>query len=212
MRKLNELDDWITRLDRGLRAGAGTKTHASRPSPAANAKAVPLSPADRRRAIELMRVNHAGEVAAQALYEGQAATASDPRLRDTLLEAAREEVDHLQWCAARLDELGGNTSRLGPLWYFGSLIIGAAAGRTGDRWSLGFLAETENQVSTHLQGHLAALPPADERSRVVLEQMKDDEERHATTAVNNGAAELPGPVRGLMRLASKFMTVGARWV
>ena len=212
MRKLDGLDHWIAKVDGALRAGTGTATVAKRTSPASHVATSELSAADRRRAIELMRVNHAGEVAAQALYEGQASSATDPQLRASLQEAAAEEADHLHWCAERLDELGGHTSKLGPLWYFGSLAIGTVAGRSGDRWSLGFLAETEQQVSRHLQDHLAALPAADARSRVILEQMKRDEEVHATNAIERGGAPLPAPVRGLMQMVSKVMTLGARWI
>lgn len=153
-----------------------------------------------------MRVNHAGEICAQALYQGQSLTARSGNVRKSLEQAAVEEEDHLVWCERRLDELGGSTSVLGPLWYAGSFTLGAIAGAAGDRWNLAFLAETERQVETHLEGHLSRLAPADLRTRSVVEQMKADEASHRATAIALGAAELPAPLRGAMRLASKCMT------
>ena len=156
-----------------------------------------------------MRVNHVGEVCAQALYQGQALTARDPTARQALEKAAREEEDHLAWSAARIRELGGRPSLLNPLWYAGALAMGAAAGALGDRWNLAFLAETERQVEEHLTGHLEALPQNDRRTRAVVEAMRADEARHRASAVALGAAELPEPVRRAMRLASKVMTTVA---
>jgi ubiquinone biosynthesis monooxygenase Coq7 len=159
-----------------------------------------------------MRINHAGEVAAQALYHGQALTARNPQLRETLRQAADEEGDHLAWCDERLRELDSRPSLLNPLWYAGSFAIGALAGACGDRVSLGFLVETERQVEGHLEDHLARLPAGDARSRSVLEQMKRDETRHGDTAQSAGAAELPAPVKLLMKLTSRVMTRTAYWL
>jgi ubiquinone biosynthesis monooxygenase Coq7 len=159
-----------------------------------------------------MRVNHAGEVAAQALYHGQALTTRDPQLRRVLEQSAREEDDHLHWCRQRLDELEGRTSLLDPFWYAGALTFGAVAGLAGDRVNLGFLAETEHQVVAHLSDHLSRLPPTDERSRAVLEQMRTDEAAHARTAEDRGAVDLPSPVKRAMRLASRVMTRTAYFV
>jgi ubiquinone biosynthesis monooxygenase Coq7 len=156
-----------------------------------------------------MRVNHVGEVCAQALYQGQALTARDPSTRSAFESAAREEEDHLAWSAERIRELGGRPSLLNPLWYAGALAIGAAAGALGDRWNLAFLAETERQVEAHLTGHLEALPQNDQRTRAVVEAMRADEARHRASAVALGAAELPEPLRRAMRLASKVMTTVA---
>src|SRR5262245_14321484 len=156
-----------------------------------------------------MRVNHVGEVCAQALYQGQALTARDATARDALARAAREEEDHLAWSAERIRELGGRPSLLNPLWYAGSLAMGAAAGALGDRWNLAFLAETERQVEEHLSGHLERLPASDERTRAVVEAMRADEARHRDTALGLGAAEFPQPVKQAMRLAARVMTTVA---
>jgi len=153
-----------------------------------------------------MRVNHAGEMAAQALYQGQSLTARDPSLSDKLKHASLEEADHLNWCRNRLEELGEKPSLFDPLWYAGSFSIGMAAGIAGDRWNLGFLAETEHQVVRHLQDHLESLPENDVRSRAIVEQMKIDEQGHADLAEHLGAAELPKPVKNMMQLTSKVMT------
>ena len=157
----------------------------------------------------MMRVNHAGEVCAQALYQGQALTARRKETRDQMKQASDEENDHLAWCRQRLKELGGHTSLLNPLWYTGSFAIGAVSGLIGDKWSLGFLAETEHQVVNHLERHLQKLPPDDSKSRLILEQMKLDEAQHETSAHNAGAADLPEPVKKLMELASIVMTTTA---
>jgi len=168
-----------------------------------------LTDSERREAGALMRVNHVGEVCAQALYTAQAAVARDPVLRTRLLEASHEETDHLAWTQQRLDELGARPSVLNPLWYAGAFGLGLLAGRLGDPLSLGFVAETERQVEAHLESHLGRLPPADSASRAVVEQMKVDEARHAAQAIDAGASELPAPAKALMRLASRVMTTVA---
>jgi ubiquinone biosynthesis monooxygenase Coq7 len=202
------LDALIVEVDRALRAVAGV-VQASRPSPAQQVPETPVDDDQRAHAAALMRVNHVGEVCAQALYQGQALTARDAGARETLEQAAREEQDHLAWSAERIRELGGRPSLLNPLWYAGSFAIGAVAGVLGDRWNLAFLAETERQVEEHLTGHLESLPPDDQRTRAVVEAMRADEARHRASAVELGAAELPEPVRRAMRLASKVMTTVA---
>ena len=159
-----------------------------------------------------MRVNHSGEVCAQALYQGQALTARNPDVKTALEQAAWEETEHLNWTETRIAELGGRTSLLNPLWYTGSLALGALAGSLGDKWNLGFLAETERQVEQHLDSHLGRLPQQDEKSRAILEQMKSDEIQHATTALEHGGAELPLPVKTAMKLSSKIMTSTTYWV
>ncbi|WP_269533061.1 2-polyprenyl-3-methyl-6-methoxy-1,4-benzoquinone monooxygenase [Chitinimonas sp. BJYL2] len=199
------MDRLITEFDRALRtvfAPASTV----RPRPDATLAEPELSAEEKRHAAGLMRVNHCGEVCAQALYQGQALTARDPATRLSLQQAAHEEVEHLAWTAERVHELGGHTSVLNPLWYAGSLTMGVAAGLIGDRWNLGFLAETERQVSEHLQGHLASLPAQDTRSRAIVDQMHIDETAHAEMAVTLGAAELPMPAKLAMRAMSRVMT------
>jgi len=202
------IDRLIGEFDRALRAVAGV-AEASRASPAAGLQENSLVEEQRAHAAALMRVNHVGEVCAQALYQGQALTAREPAARQALEKAAREEQDHLAWSAERIRELGGRLSLLNPLWYAGSFAIGAVAGALGDKWNLAFLAETERQVEEHLAGHLAALPPEDERTRAVVEAMRADEARHRASAVELGAAELPEPVKRAMRLASRVMTTVA---
>lgn len=165
-----------------------------------------MSDAEKRQVAGLMRINHCGEICAQALYQGQALTSHDPKVRRAMEYAAFEETEHLNWTERRLAELGSRKSLLNPFWYVGSLAIGIAAGRRGDDWSLGFLAETERQVGAHLQGHLGRLPEQDGRSRAILEQMKIDESGHADTAMSMGARELPAPVRAAMRAMSRVMT------
>jgi len=195
----------IGEFDRALRAVAGV-VRATRPSPSEGIAEHDLEADTRRHAAALMRVNHVGEVCAQALYHGQSLTARNAGMREALERAAKEEEDHLAWSAQRIRELGGRASLLNPLWYMGSFALGAAAGALGDRWNLAFLAETERQVEEHLTGHLEALPAEDERTRAVVEAMRADEARHRNMAVELGAAELPRPVRLAMRLASKVMT------
>jgi len=201
-------DRLIGEFDRALRAVAGV-VQAARPSPAEGVAESELDDAKREHAAALMRVNHVGEVCAQALYQGQALTARNDAARAALEKAAREEEDHLAWSAERIRELGGRPSLLNPLWYAGSFAIGAVAGALGDRWNLAFLAETERQVEEHLAGHLEALPSEDRRTRAVVEAMRQDEARHRESAIHLGAAELPEPVRLAMRLASRVMTTVA---
>jgi ubiquinone biosynthesis monooxygenase Coq7 len=202
------VDRLIVEFDRALRAVAGV-ARAARPSPAAALAENQCTEDERTHAAALMRVNHVGEVCAQALYQGQALSAHDPGTRAALEKAAQEEEDHLAWSAERIRELGGRPSLLNPLWYAGSFAIGALAGALGDRWSFAFLAETERQVEEHLTGHLDALPPGDERTRAIVEEMRADEARHRASAIELGAAELPEPVKRAMRLASKVMTTVA---
>jgi ubiquinone biosynthesis monooxygenase Coq7 len=200
------VDRFIAEFDRALRAVTGV-ANASRSSPAASMPEGQVEESERAHAAALMRVNHVGEICAQALYQGQALTARDPATRAALEKAAREEEDHLAWCAERIRELGGRPSLLNPFWYAGSFAIGAAAGVLGDRWNLAFLAETERQVEEHLAGHLDQLD--DERTRAVVLAMQADEARHRASALDMGAAELPEPVKRAMRLASKVMTTVA---
>lgn len=185
---------------------------AARPMPGSRIVDRELNAAERHQAAALMRVNHAGEIAAQALYEGQALTARNRTVREQLMRAAAEEQDHLSWCAQRIRELGEQPSRLAGLWYAGSYAIGAAAGLLGDRVNLGFVAETEKQVVEHLDNHLGRLPERDAKSRAILEQMKADETRHGQSAKDAGGSELPPPVQRLMKFASKLMTKTAYWV
>src|SRR5712671_5853842 len=202
------MDRLISEFDRALRAVSGV-ANAARHSPAGDQPEAELDPGARAHAAALMRVNHVGEICAQALYQGQSLTARNPQVKAALEEAAREEQDHLAWSVDRVRELGGRPSLLNPLWYAGSFAIGALAGALGDRWNLAFLAETERQVEEHLTGHLEALPAEDERTRAVVEGMRADEARHRMMAVALGAAELPQPVRLAMRLASRVMTAVA---
>jgi len=205
-------DRLIAQLDQALHTVCGPTPQAERASPGTGKKDAPLSASERELAGRLMRINHVGEICAQALYQGQAVTARLPDVRGKMEQAAREENDHLAWTDERIRELGSHTSYLNPLWYAGSFAIGAIAGVIGDKWSLGFVAETEKQVVEHLAEHLQRLPAADEKSRVILEQMRDDEGHHATVAVESGGAELPGSVRQCMRYASKIMTRTAYWI
>ena len=200
---MNRLDQIITTFDLGLRT-VFASPHAARPYPGSGPEAN-LGETERARAAALMRVNHVGEVCAQALYAGQALTAQNEQVRAELDQAAKEETDHLAWCEQRIVELGGRKSLLNPLWFGGAFALGAAAGLLGDKWNLGFLAETERQVEAHLDGHLQQLPEADAKSRAVVEQMKTDEARHAQTAVDHGGAPLPSPVKWAMRLAADVM-------
>lgn len=204
-RPLSLADRMIQEFDRALRTVAAANS-AARPNPAGAARDSVSEAAARRHAAALMRVNHAGEIAAQALYHGQALTARNPTTRAALLEAARDETDHLAWCEQRVRELDDRTSLLAPLWYAGSFAIGAVAGLAGDRNSLGFVAETERQVIEHLESHLHELPEGDERSRRIVEQMRDDEARHGSEASAAGGRELPRPVRDLMRRTARVMT------
>lgn len=211
-RPMNTLDRWLIGADNALRTLAGA-VHAARPNPAGpDPGDAPLEEADRREAAALMRVNHVGEVCAQALYQAQALTARSDSLRADMMAAARDEIDHLAWTQQRLEELRDRRSLLNPLWYAGAFGIGLLAGRLGDRVSLGFVVETERQVEEHLAGHLERLPAADRRSRAIVDAMKADETRHADHALAAGAAEMPAPVRWLMRGAARVMTVTAHRV
>jgi 3-demethoxyubiquinol 3-hydroxylase len=205
VREFSLQDRLITHLDRALRTLAA-EPRSVRPTPGAEAAEEVVDDAQRRHVAALMRINHTGEICAQALYQGQAITARDETARESLEKAADEETEHLAWTLGRIREMGGRTSLLNPLWYGGSLAIGVAAGIAGDRWSLGFLAETERQVGAHLHGHLEKIPAGDGRSRAILEQMHTDETGHAQMAERLGGAELPAPARLAMRLASKMMT------
>ncbi|MGY3266023.1 2-polyprenyl-3-methyl-6-methoxy-1,4-benzoquinone monooxygenase [Lysobacter sp. HA35] len=203
-RRLSPLDRWIDTAQRALETVAGDPP-AMRANPADTQGDLVLDDAERRHAAGLMRINHVGEVCAQALYVGQASVARDARTREHLLHAAQEETDHLAWCAERLRELDSRPSLLNPLWYAGSYAIGLAAGLRGDGWNLGFVVETERQVEAHIDEHLASLPAADARSRAILEVMKDDEVRHADNAEAAGARVLPMPIPQLMAAASNVM-------
>jgi ubiquinone biosynthesis monooxygenase Coq7 len=202
------LDDVIESLDAGLRVVAGV-SRAARPAPRPDPPGATLDDAQRRLSGALMRVNHVGEVCAQALYQAQSLTSRSPALRDQMRQAAREESDHLAWTRQRLDELGARPSLLNPLWYGGAFAIGLLAGRLGDRASLGFVAETERQVERHLAGHLDRLPAADTASRAIVEQMRQDEARHGADATAAGGVALPAPVRWAMRMAARVMTTTA---
>lgn len=205
-RHYTAVDRLIGHLDQGLRTVFGNPPTTGRPYPAEKVADTGLATEDRRHAAGLMRVNHCGEVCAQALYQGQALTARSDEVGAAMRRAADEENDHLAWCRSRLTELDSRTSLLDPAFYLGSLTMGIAAGTAGDRWSLGFVAETERQVVTHLSGHLGRLPESDLRSRAIVEQMRIDEGEHAEMAVGAGARELPGPIKGLMRLTARVMT------
>jgi 3-demethoxyubiquinol 3-hydroxylase len=211
-RHYSPFDRFIHGLDQALHTVLGPAPEPSRPNPAMSRPEAELSSAERELAGRLMRVNHAGEISAQALYQGQALTARLPTVRGKMEQAAVEENDHLAWTEERIRELGTHTSVLAPFWYAGSFAIGALAGITGDKWSLGFVAETEHQVIRHLDAHLARLPEQDARSRAILAQMRTDEAQHATTALAAGGASLPEPVRQLMALTSKTMTSTAYWL
>ncbi len=211
-RNYSPLDQLVMNLDTGLRTLFGKPCVTERANPA-NAKVeAELSESERELAARLMRINHAGEVAAQGLYQGQALTAKLPRVREKMQRAAEEENDHLDWCEQRVKELGSHVSYLNPLWYAGSVTIGALAGLAGDKWSLGFVAETEHQVVRHLDSHLQQITPDDQKTRAILEQMKTDEGQHATMALSAGGAPLPEPVKKFMGLTSKIMTRTAWWV
>lgn len=204
-------DLFLGEIDKAIKV-LSAPARASRAAPAVPAPE-PLPEAQRAESARLMRVNHAGEVAAQALYRGQALTARNPQVSAAMQHSAEEEIDHLAWCEHRLTELQGRSSALNPLWYAGSFAIGALAGLLGDRNSLGFVAETERQVESHLRGHMQRLSGgADPRSRAILEQMTHDEAQHGARAASLGGAELPGPVAAAMRLTSRLMTSGSYWL
>ena len=208
-RKQTFVDQLIAHTDQALRTVFGEPVGSGRGNPAEPVTESELSSTDKAKSIRLMRINHAGEVCAQALYQGQALTAHKHETRQQMKQAAIEENDHLAWCRQRIDELGGHTSLFNPLWYTGSLAMGAASGLMGDKWSLGFLAETEHQVVKHLEGHLQQLPDGDEKSHSILEQMKVDEAKHKSSALDAGGSALPDPVKKMMTLASRVMTTTA---
>ncbi len=205
-RHYSPADQLLINADKAIRTLFGKPEITERPYPAQDIEDTEINETDRSHIAGLMRINHSGEVCAQALYQGQALTAKLPKVRQSMERAAQEENDHLDWCNNRLQELGSHTSYLNPLWYAGSFAIGATAGMIGDKWSLGFVAETENQVVKHLEGHLQQLPEQDARSRAILEQMQQDEDQHRTTAIKAGGAELPTPIKKLMTITSKIMT------
>jgi len=208
---MQSLDSLIVKFDKGLRALFG-RAQSIRPYPDASLPEAVLSEDEKSLSAALMRVNHCGEICAQALYQGQALTARDPVVQKNLQQAAQEETEHLAWTSRRVHEMGGHLSFLNPLWYVSSLAVGAFAGLLGDKWNLGFLAETERQVGAHLQSHLVRLPQQDVKSRAVVEQMYVDETRHAGMAQQLGGAELPLPVKLAMKISSKVMTHTAYWV
>ena len=204
-RRFSRIDKLLIEIDRGLRV----LTHniqAGRKSPADIHNEMELNQQERKHIAGLMRVNHTGEVCAQALYQGQALTAKLPNVKTEMEQAAREEEDHLVWCEQRLQQLGSNTSMLNPLWYGGSFLLGAAAGAIGDSWSLGFVAATEERVCEHLQTHLEEIPSQDKKSRSILEQMLTDEKAHCDKAVKAGGLHFPKPIKKLMVVTSKLMT------
>ena len=211
-RRLTPLDRLLTSANNALRTIAAPAGRGARSNPGNEVPEADLDENQRAHAAGLMRVNHAGEVAAQALYQGHAAVARDKRIESQMQAAANEEFDHLAWCEQRVNELGEDVSRLSPFWYAGAFAIGAASGLLGDKWSLGFIAETERQVCAHLDSHLDSLPEEDARSRAIVMRMRDEEAEHGDNAVHAGAAELPEPVKGLMRLTAKVMTRTAYWV
>lgn len=211
MRTLSPIDRFLGAADNFLRS-VSTTPPSSRPYPAKGIAEAKLSDAQRKLAAALMRVNHSGEIAAQALYQGQALTAKTPEMAKLLHEAAVEEADHLNWTSKRIEALGSRTSILAPFWYIGAFTIGAVAGRLGDRISLSFLAETERQVEQHLMEHMQRLPAADEASRAVVEQMKEDEAKHMNTALDHGGADLPKPIQMAMRTSGKVMTTVAHYI
>ena len=205
-RQYTALDRLLAGVDYALRTVNSAPTRVARPNPAGDIEESNLTDAEKTHAAGLMRVNHAGEIAAQGLYQGHAAFARDPSIEEQMTEAAEEELDHLAWCEQRLQELDSGPSALRPLWYGGAFAMGAASGALGDKWSLGFIEETERQVSEHLTSHLDRLPENDQRSRAIVTQMRDEEEEHGANANKAGAAPLPAPVRELMRAVAKIMT------
>ncbi|MCB1776255.1 MAG: 2-polyprenyl-3-methyl-6-methoxy-1,4-benzoquinone monooxygenase [Candidatus Competibacteraceae bacterium] len=205
-------DTLLINFDQALRTVFGQPKTTGRPNPALNAPPVELQPREQHEVARLMRVNHTGEVCAQALYQGQSLTAQLDTVRERMDQAAIEENDHLAWCETRLKALDSRPSVLNPLFYAGAFAIGALAGKAGDRWSLGFVAETERQVVEHLNAHLDRLPEHDQASQAILEQMKEDEARHATHALAAGGARLPLPIRALMKGAAKVMTGTTYWI
>lgn len=211
-RLISPVDKFLIGINNALRTVATPAGVTARENPAKGIEEVALDHKQRSHAAGLMRVNHAGEVAAQALYQGHAAVARDKSVEEQMQHAADEEFDHLAWCEQRIHELGSEPSRLSPVWYASAFAIGAASGILGDKWSLGFIAETEKQVCEHLDSHLDHLPPDDARSRAIITQMRDEEQQHGEDAKAAGAAELPSPVIRLMQATAKVMTKAAYWV
>lgn len=211
LRQMTPLDRLISEFDKVVTTVSGKPKSTERATPGEDLPEAELSDKERRHIAGLMRINHAGEVSAQGLYQGQALTAKLPDVRDTMARAAEEENDHLLWCEQRLEALSSHKSLLNPIWYLGSFTIGALAGKAGDKWSLGFVAETEKQVVAHLDSHLAQIPQKEQKSRAVLEKMKEDELHHGTVAMDAGGAELPKPVQFLMGQVSKIMTKTSYW-
>ena len=205
-RQLTPLDKLLASASNALRTVAAPAGRSARPNPAEHIIDADLDARQKAHAAGLMRVNHAGEVCAQALYQGHAEVARDESVESQMQRAADEEFDHLAWCEERIKELGEDVSKLSPFWYAGAFAIGAASGILGDRWSLGFIAETEKQVCAHLDSHLESLPANDAKSRAIIEQMRDEEEEHGANAVEAGAADLPAPVKRLMQMTAKIMT------
>lgn len=199
-------------VDQAIRTLANQPRSTGKPNPAGQHEEASLSPEERAASAAMMRINHAGEICAQALYHGQSAASRCEKVALHFQQAALEEGDHLNWCHQRLTELDSHTSYLNPVWYTGSFLIGLTAGFVGDKWSLGFVAETERQVIKHLQGHLASLPPHDGRSQRILKQMESDEAHHRDDAIKAGAKELPSPIRKLMSLTSKLMVKTSYWI
>ncbi len=212
VRTYTTTDVFFLLADDALTTLFGRPPTTGRENPGAMVDEGQLSSFEKTQSARLMRVNHSGEVCAQALYRSQALTARSDDLKKRMVQAAREENDHLRWCEDRIETLGGKKSLLNPIWYAGSFALGAVAGLIGDRWNLGFLAETEHQVEKHLEGHLDRLPESDARSRAVVRQMKEDELSHATAALRAGAAELPDPIKNWMRLTSRVMTKTSHWL
>ena len=211
-RDYSAADRLLMGIDQALQTLFGKPRVTERTDPARGLQDAELTPDQKQHVARLLRVDHTGEVCAQALYQGQALTARLPRVRDSMQRSAREESDHLDWCHNRLLELRNRRSLLNPFWYAGSFAIGAAAGLAGDKWSLGFIAETERQVCAHIDSHLQQIPMADRKSRAILEQMRKDEQQHADVAVKGGGASLPGPVKMAMRLTAKLMTKSTYWL
>jgi ubiquinone biosynthesis monooxygenase Coq7 len=212
IRNYTTTDVFFLLADDALTTLFGRPRSTGRDDPGTTVREGRLSSIEKAESTRLMRVNHSGEVCAQALYRSQALTARSDALKNRMVQAAREENDHLRWCENRIKTLGGEKSLLNPIWYAGSFTLGAVAGLIGDQWNLGFLAETERQVEKHLEMHLNRLPANDACSRTVIRQMKEDEANHATTALRAGAAELPSPVKGLMRILSQVMTKTSHWL
>ena len=206
---MSPIDRLIIEFDTALRSVVGG-ANAGRPTPGSEvAQSKTLDATERQHAAGLMRVNHVGEVCAQALYQSQKLVARDPQIQGMLNHSAQEEMDHLAWCETRLQELGSHTSYLNPLWYAGSFAIGLVAGLAGDKWSLGFVAETEKQVESHLESHLQKLPADDLRSRAIVDQMRVDEIEHGQAALHSGGVALPEPIQKIMQAMSKVMTTTA---